>query len=133
MNVYRLIGFGLGLLSAAVTWQFGVIVYRFFTGGGVDYALTLLFDPDYSLRTLAFLAAFTAGLSALTEVKGGSWLAGLSMSLLFVQAMAMLGGRGAIDLWLADAVILASFTCLFLAMTAARGAEYRKQQLALSA
>lgn len=116
----KLIGFSLGLIGAIFCWQSGISVALFFQAGGAAHLLMLLIDPDLALRTLTAMAAFLAGLAALTERRGGSWLAGLAMCIYFVQTMAMMSGQGEIESWYVEGVTLSILTALFLTLTVSR-------------
>ncbi len=117
MTLYRFAGFVLGLAGAALMWQSGIAVMAFFDADGARRLSALLLDADFSLRTLAALSAFIGGLAALTERRGGSWLAGLSASIFLVQTVSFMGGHGSVEQWQQEAIYLTILTCLFLAMT----------------
>ncbi|MEL7231075.1 MAG: hypothetical protein AAGJ85_01020 [Pseudomonadota bacterium] len=125
MDMRKMTGFALGLFGALLMWQSGIALAHYFHANGTDDFARLLFDPEHSLRMLSAMAAFTAGLAALTERKGGSWLAGFAACLLLVQTLAMLGGYGSVHKWQTEAVFLIIVTVLFLTLVALNGAKER--------
>lgn len=126
MDIRKMTGFALGLFGAFLMWQSGIALAHYFHANGADELVRLLFDPEHSLRMLSAMAAFLAGLAALTERKGGAWLAGFSASLLLVQTLAMLGGYGSVHNWQTEAVFLILITCLFLALVVFNGSQAKK-------
>jgi hypothetical protein len=77
-------------------------------------------DPAVTLRISSALAAFLAGLAALTERKGGAWLAGLSTFMFACVALGVLQGRHDISVWRDDYLSLSILTILFLALVVLR-------------
>lgn len=128
MDLRKICGFALGLFGAIVMWRSGMAVAEYFDANGTNDITRILFNPDYSLRMLAAMAAFLAGLAALTERHGGSWLAGLSACLLLIQTMAILGGRGSVYFWQSEAAFLIIVTCLFLNLVAMNGGKVREER-----
>lgn len=124
---YKSAGFCLGMVGTVLTWQCGIAVADFFATGGAAHLSALLFDSDYSLRTIAAMSAFLGGLAALTERRGGSWLAGLSSALFLVQTIALMAGKGSIHTWQHEAITLTILTALFLTLTVAQGSRLRAQ------
>ncbi|MEM6534986.1 MAG: hypothetical protein AAF613_05025 [Pseudomonadota bacterium] len=122
---YKCAGFCLGMVGTVLTWQSGIAVAHFFANDGAAHLSALLFDPNYALRTIAAMSAFVGGLAALTERRGGSWLAGLSSFLFLVQTMALMAGKGSIHTWQTEATTLTILTALFLTMTVAQGSRAR--------
>ena len=117
MTAKKCAGFLLGLASAFFVWQLSIASVHFFQDGGALRLHALLFDPDYSLRTIAVMSAFIGGLAALTEKQGGSWLAGFSSSLFLIQVIAMMAGKGTVEAWETQATVLTVMTALFLTLT----------------
>lgn len=128
MDIRKMTGFALGLFGALLMWQSGIALAHYFHANGADDFTRLLFDPEHSLRMLSAMAAFLAGLAALTERKGGEWLAGFAACLLFVQTLAMLGGYGSVHKWQTEAVFLILVTCLFLALVVLNGSKQAKDE-----
>ena len=126
MDIRKMTGFALGLFGALLMWQSGIALAHYFHANGTDDLVRLLFDPEHSLRMLSAMAAFLAGLAALTERQGGAWLAGFSASLLLVQTLAMLGGYGSVHNWQTEAIFLILITCLFLALVVFNGSHAKK-------
>ncbi|MEM7492693.1 MAG: hypothetical protein AAF296_04885 [Pseudomonadota bacterium] len=127
MDFRKICGFALGLFGAIMMWRSGMAVAEYFDENGTSDITRILFNPDYSLRMLAAMAAFLAGLAALTERRGGSWLAGLSAFLLLIQTMAILAGRGSVYFWQAEAAFMIIVTCLFLSLVAMNGGKAREE------
>ncbi len=123
MDVTKITGFALGLTGAFLMWHTGVTLAGYFQANGTVQLMALLFDPEHSLRLISAMAAFLAGLAALTERKGGAWLAGIAAALLGVQTMAMLGGHGAVYAWQSEAIFLVILASLFLCMVVSEGAK----------
>lgn len=118
MDLRKIAGFALGLLGTFLMWQTGVLLAQYYHANGLSRISELLFDPQYSLRLISAMAAFLAGLAALTERQGGAWLAGIASALLGVQSLAILGGHGYISAWQREAVYLILLTGLFLTIVA---------------
>lgn len=127
MNIRKMTGFALGLFGALLMWQSGIALAHYFHANGTEDFARLLFDPEHSLRMLSAMAAFLAGLAALTERQGGAWLAGFAACLLFIQTLAMLGGYGSVHKWQTEAVFLIMATCLFLALVVFNGGKHRRE------
>jgi len=123
MGLIKICAFGLGLLGTIAVWQAGGIVARnMFT----DVSLAqMLFDPSFSLRVLAGISAFIAGLAALTETKGASWLSGLAVFALGLIISVLLLNRAVdLDLYRTELIMLIVMTCLSLALVVARSQAY---------
>ncbi|MCF6328302.1 MAG: hypothetical protein L3J02_00660 [Henriciella sp.] len=121
MRIKKLAGFALGIFGTFLMWQSGVSLAQYFHANGTERLSSLLFDPEYSLRMISAMAAFIAGLAALTERQGGAWLAGFAAALLAIQTLAMLGGHGHVYAWHNEAVYLIILTGLFLTMVVSQG------------
>jgi uncharacterized membrane protein len=120
MNIRQCCGFGLGLLGTWFMWQVGVGLAHFIHS---TYNVTIpaaLMDPAVTLRISSALAAFLAGLAALTERKGGAWLAGLSTFMFACVALGVLQGRHDISVWRDDYLSLSILTILFLTLVVLR-------------
>lgn len=121
VDMQKIAGFGLGLLGTFLMWQTGVGLAQFFHADGTAHIASLMFDPQHSLRLMCAMAAFIAGLAALTEREGGAWLAGFASSLLLLQTLALMGGHGSVLTWQREAVFLIILTSLFLTLVIAQG------------
>lgn len=119
MGLIKICAFGLGLLGTIMVWQAGGIVARN-TFSDVSFSQMLL-DPSFSMRVMAGLSAFIAGLAALTETKGASWLSGISVFLLgVITAVLLLNKAVDLDAYRTELIMLIVMTCLSLAMVVAR-------------
>ena len=121
MEIKKLAGFALGILGTFLMWQSGVSLAQYFHANGTERLLSLMFDPEYSLRLISAMAAFIAGLAALTERQGGAWLAGFAAALLGIQTLALHGGHGNVHAWQHEAVYLVILTGLFLTIVVSQG------------
>ncbi len=80
-----------------------------------------IFDPAFSIRVMAAIAAFVAGIAALIELKGGAWLAGIAAFLMGVLTISMIALGADKSLWQDEIIILFIMTALFLGIMVARG------------
>jgi hypothetical protein len=126
MDIRKIAGFALGLFGTFLAWQNGILVAQYFHANGTSDIARILFDPEHSLRFISALAAFLAGLAALTERRGGAWLAGFSAALLMLQTLALMAGHGSVHAWQNEAVYLVIMTCLFLTMVVAKGKRLKE-------
>ena len=119
MGLIKICAFGLGLLGTIMVWQAGGIVAR---NTFADVTIVqMLFDPAFSLRVLGGLSAFVAGLAALTETKGASWLSGIAVFFLgLITAILLLNKAVDLDAYRSELIMLIVMTCLSLAMVVAR-------------
>ena len=119
MGLVKICAFGLGLLGTIAVWQAGgLIAHNLFSDVTVYH---LLFDPAFTLRVLAGMSAFFAGLAALTEVRGASWLSGISAFLLgLIIAVLLLNKAVDLDAYRTELIMLILMICLSLAMVVAR-------------
>ena len=117
----KILGFGLGLFGAFLMWVSGVAIAQYFHAYGFSRLFQLLYDPEYALRMLSAMAAFLAGLAALTERKGGDWLAGLSAGMLLVQTFVIVSNRGLMAAWPNQGIYLIVMTGLFLSLVVFNG------------
>lgn len=127
MGLVKICAFGLGLLGTIMVWQAGGIIARNMVS---DVTLAqMLLDPSFSLRVLAGLTAFVAGLAALTETKGASWLSGVAVFFLgLIIAVLLLNKAVDLDEYRTELIMLIIMTCLSLAMVVARSQTYLLQQ-----
>lgn len=120
MRVRQFCGFILGLLGVWFMWQVGVGLAHFLHLR-VDLSLNgVLTDPSISMRVTSAVAAFLAGLAALTERKGGAWLAGLSSFLFATVTLGLIQGRHNVAVWRDDYIYLSILTGLFLTLVVLR-------------
>ncbi|MDJ0922207.1 MAG: hypothetical protein QNI84_13855 [Henriciella sp.] len=124
----KLTGAALGLVGTLLIWQTGAAIALYFQSAGFSEFNQVLFDPKYSLRLLSAMAAFIAGLAALTERRGGAGLAGLASCLFGVQTLAMVYGRGHVHHWQSEAVYLIILTALFLALVTTNGLKFARER-----
>lgn len=120
MRFRQFCGFCLGLLGTWFMWQVGVGL-AYFIHSTVNITIpNLIMEPDVTLRVTSALAAFLAGLAALTERRGGAWLAGISTFMFAAVAMGLIQGRHDISVWRDDYIYLSILTTLFLALVVLR-------------
>lgn len=120
MRFRQFCGFCLGLLGTWFMWQVGVGI-AYFIHSTVNVTVPgVLMDATVTLRVTSAMAAFLAGLAALTERQGGAWLAGLSTFMFACVAMGVLQGRHDISVWRDDYLYLSILTVLFLALVVLR-------------
>ncbi|MEM5516094.1 hypothetical protein WNY37_03980 [Henriciella sp. AS95] len=120
MRFRQFCGFCLGLLGTWFMWQVGVGLAHFIHS---TYNVTIpgaIMEPSVTMRIMSALAAFLAGLAALTERKGGAWLAGLSTFMFACVAFGVIQGRHDISVWRDDYLYLSILTILFLALVVLR-------------
>ncbi|MEM8617406.1 MAG: hypothetical protein AAGF20_10775 [Pseudomonadota bacterium] len=129
MDLKRITGFALGLIATFMMWQSGIALAQYFHAYGWSQFTALLFDPEYSLRLISAMAAFIAGLAALTERQGGAWLAGFASALLLIQTLALAAGHGHVHNWQNEAIYLSVMTCLFLALVVSNGRRAREAEI----
>ena len=126
MGLVKICAFGLGLLGTIAVWQAGIIIARNTLTEVTLY--NILFDPSFSLRILAGLSAFFAGLAALTEVRGASWLSGISAFLLgLIIAILLLNKAVDLDSYRTELIMLILMICLSLAMVVARSNTFQRR------
>ncbi len=119
IGLVKICAFGLGLLGTIAVWQAGGQIARNMLSDVTFY--DLMFDPSFTLRVLAGLSAFFAGLAALTEVRGASWLSGISAFLLgLIIAVLLLNKAVDLDAYRTELIMLILMICLSLAMVVAR-------------
>ena len=119
MKFRQLCGFLLGLIGTFFMWQAGAGIAQLLHAGVITNPFVEFLEPEYALRCLAAIAAFLAGLAALTEKRGGAWLAGIS-SFLFGILTINLVAKYSIIAWRDEAVFLVVLTGLFLCLVVAR-------------
>lgn len=109
-----------------MVWQAGGFIGRSYA---TELTLAqLLFDPFFSLRVLAGLCAFLAGLAALTEFNGWSWLSGISAFVMGLAISILLLNKGVdLDIYRSELMMLIVMACLSLAMVVARSDSHAKE------
>lgn len=118
MDQGKVCGVIIGLLGGWLLWgAWSAISYQLQNGSG----LAEIFDVAFTIRILSSLAAFIAGIAALTELKGGAWLSGIAAFLMGVLTVAMIGMGTDKALWQDEIIILFIMTALFLGTMVARG------------
>lgn len=123
MRFRQFCGFCLGLLGTFFMWQVGVGLAHFLHATLDITWRSLLFDPDITVRVTSAVAAFLAGLAALTERKGGAWLAGLSTFMFACVTIGLIQGHHDVSVWRDDYIYLSILTVLFLALVVLRREE----------
>lgn len=117
MTTRQFIGFLLGGVGVWLMWQAGLGMQLYIQqADGVKSVQQALLEPKYALRVLASLAAFVAGLAALTERRGGAWLAGISSFIFGLTVFGLIAQREEVAEWGSEAIFLVSLTGLFLAL-----------------
>lgn len=120
MRFRQFCGFCLGLLGTWIMWQVGVGLAHFIHVTVEIEFPSALTQPEIMTRMMSALAAFLAGLAALTERKGGAWLAGISTFMFSCVAIGLIHGRHDIAVWRDDYIYLSIMTVLFLALVVLR-------------
>lgn len=120
MRFRQFCGFCLGLLGTWFMWQVGVGLAHFIHATLEASIPAVLTEPEVTMRLMSAVAAFLAGLAALTERKGGAWLAGLSTFMFACVTIGLIQGRHDVSLWRDDYVYLSILTVLFLALVVLR-------------
>jgi len=114
-------GIGIGVLGGWLlfgAWQTVVIGIR----EGASWSQ--IFDAAFSLHFLASVAAFVAGIAALTELKGGAWFAGIATFIMGVLTIGMIFTGVEKTIWQDQIIYLFALTALFLGILVARGQNY---------
>lgn len=132
MGLVKICAFGLGLLGTIMVWQAGGLIARNTLSDLSFY--DLLFDPAFSVRVLAGMAAFFAGLAALTELRGSSWLSGAAVFLLGIIITVLLMDKAVdLDAFRTELIMLILMTCLSLAIVVARSQMTAREEAASNA
>jgi len=121
MDQSKLCGIGIGLLGGWLlfgAWQTVLV------GVQADLPLMAVFDAAFSMRFLAALAAFVAGVAALTELRGGAWFAGIATFVMGVLTLGMILTGTEKSVWQSEIIYLFIMTALFLGVLVARGQNY---------
>lgn len=121
MNQGKLCGIAIGLLGGWLlygAWETILIGIR------TDQPWLVIFDAAFSMRFLAALSAFVAGMAALTELKGGAWMAGISTFMMGVLTVGMISTGVDKTIWQDQVIYLFILTALFLGILVARGQNY---------
>ena len=126
MDQSKLCGIGIGLLGGWLlfgAWQTILVGIR------EEVPWVVIFDTAFSMRFLASLAAFVAGVAALTELRGGAWFAGISTFVMGVLTVGMIVTETDKTIWQDEIIYLFILTALFLGILVARGQNYGGQHL----
>lgn len=123
MRIRQICGFCLGVLGTWFMWQVGVGLAHFIHAAVDVHLPSVLVDPDVTTRIISAVAAFLAGLAALTERRGGAWLAGISTFLFACVTLNVIQGRHDVSVWRDDYIYLSILTVLFLALVVLRREE----------
>ena len=118
MDQGKICGVIIGLLGGWLLWGAWTAVAQQLQLGS-NFAD--IFDPAFSIRVMAAIAAFVAGIAALIELKGGAWLAGIAAFLMGVLTISMIALGADKSLWQDEIIILFIMTALFLGIMVARG------------
>lgn len=119
MGLVKICAFGLGLLGTIMVWQAGGLIARNMFSEVTFYQL--MFDPAFSVRVLAGMSAFFAGLATLTELRGTSWLSGIAVFLLGIIIAVLLSNKAVdLDSYRSELIMLIVMICLSLAIVVAR-------------
>jgi len=97
-----------------------------------DLPWLVIFDAAFSLRFLAAMAAFIAGVAALTELKGGAWFAGIATFIMGTLTIGMISMGVDKTIWQDQVIYLFILTALFLGILVARGQNYDGESSALA-
>ncbi len=119
-------GIGIGLLGGWLlfgAWQ------KVLLGVHTDLSWFEIFTAAFSMHFLAALAAFVAGVAALTELKGGAWFAGISTFIMGVLTISMIFTGVEKSIWQDQIVYLFALTALFLGILVARGQNYGAEEV----
>ena len=119
-------GIGIGLLGGWLlfgAWQ------KVLLGVQTDTGWFEIFTAAFSMHFLAALAAFVAGVAALTELKGGAWFAGISTFIMGVLTISMIFTGVEKSIWQDQIVYLFALTALFLGILVARGQNYGAEEV----
>ena len=118
MSQDKICGIAVGLLGGWLlfgAWQTILI------GMQQELPWIVIFDAAFSMRFLAAMAAFVAGVAALTELKGGAWFAGIATFIMGVLTIAMIVTGTEKTVWRDEITYLFILTALFLGILVARG------------
>lgn len=127
MGLVKICAFGLGLLGTMMVWQAGGLIARNMFSDVTFYQL--LFDPAFSVRVLAGMSAFCAGLAALTELRGTSWLSGIAVFLLGIIIAVLLFDKAVdLDSYRSELIMLIVMICLSLAIVVARSQTHLREE-----
>ena len=126
MDQGKICGVIIGLLGGWLLWGAWTAVAQQLQLGS-NFAD--IFDPAFSIRVMAAIAAFVAGIAALIELKGGAWLAGIAAFLMGVLTISMIALGADKSLWQDEIIILFIMTALFLGIMVARGQSLTEEAM----
>jgi len=121
MDQGKICGIAIGLLGGWLLYGAWEVILE---GIRKDMPWTVIFDAAFSLRFLAAMAAFVAGVAALTELKGGAWFAGIATFVMGTLTIGMISMGVDKTIWQDQVIYLFILTALFLGILVARGQSY---------
>lgn len=127
MDQGKVCGIAIGLLGGWMLFGNWEVVASGFQQG---LSLPEIFNMAFSMRLLASLAAFVAGVAALTELRGGDWFAGIASFAMGVLTLGMIAMGQDKALWQDEIIYLFILTTLFLGILVARGQAFSEAALA---
>ncbi len=125
MNQDKWCGVGIGTLGG---WLLFGAYQKMLIGIREGDSWMSIIDAAFSMHFLAALAAFVAGVAALTELKGGAWFAGIATFIMGVLTISMIYTGVEKSVWQDQIVYLFGLTALFLGILVARGQNYGADQ-----
>ena len=129
MDQGKLCGIAIGSLGGWLLYGAWEVILM---GIRTDMPWTVIFDAAFSLRFLAAMAAFIAGVAALTELKGGAWFAGIATFIMGTLTIGMISMGVDKTIWQDQVIYLFILTALFLGILVARGQNYGGESGALA-
>lgn len=121
MDQGKVCGIAIGLLGGWMLFGNWEIIA---TGLQQGLSLPEIFNVAFSMRLLASLAAFVAGVAALTELRGGAWFAAIASFAMGVLTLGLIAMGQDKTLWQDEIVYLFILTALFLGILVARGQAF---------
>lgn len=122
--VRYIIGLAIGFLGGWLLWQVGGTVFHEIGNG--ESLMRALTYPPMTIRLLASLAAFSAGLATLTNFATvGLWLAGIATFMFGVLVAALYVNGSSNVIRIEDVVYLVCMTALFLGLFITRKSRKR--------
>ncbi|MEL7128594.1 MAG: hypothetical protein AAGK23_03525 [Pseudomonadota bacterium] len=118
MDQSKICGIAIGVLGGWLLWQVWQTV-AFQTASGLSVSEVVL-EPEFMMRLLAAIAAFVAGIAALTELRGGAWFAGIATFIMGILTFVMIAMGADKSLWQDEITYLFIMTALFLGIMVAR-------------
>ena len=129
MDQGKLCGIAIGLLGGWLLYGAWEVILM---GIRADMPWTVIFDAAFGLRFLAAMAAFIAGVAALTELRGGAWFAGIASFIMGTLTIGMIFMGIDKTIWQDQVIYLFILTALSLGILVARGQNYDGESGALA-